>query len=231
MRDEVDPNPTAPWSRRLSVTAGDGERVEPSDGYRVVVVDTASSGEVRDLASYRRDLELARVYATESGRHDPGEFPDGHDPRLAFWLAAIVCYGRAFNSGVRKYRIDTADLDESRLEAHKYFLDLRNKHAAHAVNDFEQTFVIAYLTDSAFARRAVTRTGQAHIEYHTATENDLATLVQLCDHLVKVINRRLESLQSKIGLELAQMGEEAVYALPDLVMPSPQRERVAKRRR
>lgn len=194
-------------------------------------MDTASSSEVRDLASYRRDIELARVYATELRNHDPSEFLDGRDSRLAYWSAAIVCYGRAFDTGVRSSRLDTTGLDASELEAHKYILDLRNKHVAHAVNGYEQTIVMAYLTNSAFARRGVTCIGQVHVEYFTADEDDRAMLVRLCDHSVKAINRRLRASLAKVTQELAEMGEAAIYALPDLAAPSPQRERVAKRRR
>jgi len=230
VRDEVDPSPSAPWSRNLFATTGAGEPVETADGYRVVVVDAPSSGEIRDLASYRRDLELARVYATELARRDLDELENSRDPKVALWLAAIVCYGRAFNTGVRRHPLDTSGLSPTQLEAHRFFLDMRNKHVAHAVNDYEQTIVVAYLTNSAFAPPAVTRTGQVHVEYLGAEQDDLAMLVQLCDYFTRAINRRLRALHLRLAQELAEMGEEAVYALQDLAVPSPQRERVTRRR-
>ena len=117
------------------------------------------------------------------------------------------------------------------MEAHNYFLDLRNKHVAHAVNDYEHTIVVAYLTDSSFAQRAVTRTGQVHAEILSCDEGDPETLAQLAEHFTKIINRRLWVLHEAIGRELHELGEAAVYALEDLVVPSPQRAKVGKRRR
>jgi hypothetical protein len=62
-----------------------------------------------------------------------------HSKALIF--AGVVAYGRCFTSGVRDLKLDPDDLtaraksfDE---EIHAYLYDLRNKHIAHSVNDFE----------------------------------------------------------------------------------------------
>ena len=57
--------------------------------------------------------------------------------------AAVVRYARCFSSGVRDSLehdlLDTADIDLK--EAHRFFIDLRNKHVAHSVNPFEENDV------------------------------------------------------------------------------------------
>jgi hypothetical protein len=227
----------APRSRRFVLSTDSATMVTPPDGHRVVVVKTPSSSLVRDIASLRRDLELANVYADEFAKVDPAELaPAGlahntQDLRLALWFAAIVAYGRAFNNGVRSERLDTTTLDEEQLEAHNYFLDLRNKHVAHAVNDYEQTVVLAYLTNSAFASRHVTRVGHIHIEVLAGDKSDAAMLVRLLEHFIRAIHRRLNVLHDEIIRELGAMGKDAVYALPDFEAREPQRAKVAKRRK
>jgi hypothetical protein len=106
MHDQEDPNRNAPWSRRVTKTADVGQTVIPPGGHRVVMIDTPSSSEIRDLASFRRDLEQAKVFAHEFESVDTAEIADARDPRLAFWSAAVVAYGRAFNNGVRRARIE-----------------------------------------------------------------------------------------------------------------------------
>ncbi|TPG23801.1 hypothetical protein EAH80_31005, partial [Mycobacterium hodleri] len=83
---------------------GADEIVAPS-GYRVVEVDTESCAEIRDLVSYRRDLELARFYMaafvdSEAERSGPERTPDD-----ALMVAALTLYGRAFANGVRRARV------------------------------------------------------------------------------------------------------------------------------
>jgi tRNA A37 threonylcarbamoyladenosine dehydratase len=53
----------------------------------------------------------------------------------------------------------------------------------------------------------------------------------LCDYFITALNRRLKKLHLIVGLELAQLGVDAVYSMPDLVVPSPDRAKVAKRRK
>jgi hypothetical protein len=230
MLDEEITASRAPRSRRFLPTTDEGTVFTP-DGYRVVVVETPSSSVVRDIASLRRDLELAKVYAGEFAEADRAELANPRDPRVALWLAAIVAYGRAFSSGVRSERLDTTTLDDEELEAHNYFLDLRNKHVAHAVNDYEQTVAVAYLSNSAFERRQVTRIAQVHIEMLSSDEGDPAMLVRLSERFIRAINIRLDELHGEISRELSAMGEDAVYALPDFEAPEPQRAKVAKRRK
>lgn len=231
VHDEATPAAGAPWSRRQLVTTDAGTPVTTESGYRVVAVNTESSREIRDLASLRRDLELASAYATEFASIDRAELTGARDPRLALWSAAVVQYGRAFNGGVRQTRLDASDLDDVLAEAHQYFLDLRNKHVAHAVNDYEQTIVVAYLTDSSFAPRAITQTGQVHVELLACDEGDPELLVRLADHFAKSVNRRLKVLHDALGRELHELGEAVVYALPALEVPNPDRARVQTRRK
>lgn len=59
--------------------------------------------------------------------------------------AAIVRYGRCFTEGVRLSlkQDDLSELDELDAGAHNFFIALRHKFIAHAVNAFEETYVTA----------------------------------------------------------------------------------------
>src|SRR5688572_13808408 len=64
----------------------------------------------------------------------------GHlDLPKAIWNAALVAYARVFAGGVRQ-PIDATTIFQAgsdELEAHEYFLALRNRHVAHSVSDYE----------------------------------------------------------------------------------------------
>jgi hypothetical protein len=219
--EKADGRAEAGWYRFHMM--GDGSPASAPPGYRIVAVDTASSAELRDLASFRRDLELAKVYADTFASHvADGKLQDTRDPFLGLWNAAVISYGRAFNGGVRHgARVSIEKLDEEDSKLHTYFLDLRNKHVAHAVNGYEDTTVIAFLTDTAFLPRAVTRTGQVHHELVSKPHTAPLELSALCTRLVEELNSRIKSLHFQIARELSEMGLDAVYALSDISNPTP----------
>ncbi len=211
----------ADWNRQ-NVTLSNGGAVATPPGYRIVIVETKSSAELRDLASFRHDLELAKVYADAFFEHvSDDKLQDARDPLVGLWNAAVVAYGRAFNSGVRNSaRVSTEKLDDEEMKFHKYFLDLRNKHVAHAVNGYEDTTVIAYLTDSFFMPPAATRIGQVHHDLILDITTAPANLSALCEKLVRELSVRVKKLHSDVGRELHEMDINSIYALPDIVIPT-----------
>lgn len=229
--DKVDGRAEAGWYRHHIM--GDGSPAGAPPGYRIVVVNTTSSAELRDLASFRRDLELAKIYADAFALHvADGKLQSSRDPFLGLWNAAVIAYGRAFNGGVRHGACVLTDgLDEEETKSHSYYLDLRNKHVAHAVNGFEDTTVFAFLTDSAFMPRAVTRTGQVHHELIFNPTTAPRELSALCSKLIDELNSRIKKLHFHIGRELFEMGLDNVYALPDLANPTPSEVGRSRRRK
>lgn len=205
---------------------------DPPSGYRVVAVDTESCDRVRDLASLRRDLELAKLFAETYvdralTRPVSGRFADD-----SLWMSALVAYGRAFGSSVRTTeRLNDDWLQEGDRAAHAFLLDLRNKFVAHAVNNFEHSVVIAYLTNSAFERRGISRLGQMHAEVMPLTDEQLAGMIDLCEKHIKHVNRRLRRALSDVSAELKTLGLDEVYAPPDLAPPEIDVARVGKRRK
>lgn len=213
----VDPRADAGWQRHQGTSTSEFDIGDLPEGYRAVAVDTESAAELRDLASLRRDLELASVYAKAFCDQVPeaNEEINTREPFYGLWFAALICYGRCFGSGVRhvgKVAID--GLEKEEFEGHKYLLALRDKHIAHAVNGYEDTAVFAILTDSSFMSRQVTRTGQVHAEIADDPIAKAAILLELCAKHLAQLTRRIWDLHRAIGRELYMMGPDAVYALP-----------------
>jgi hypothetical protein len=203
----------------------------PPPGYRIVEVDTPSCAALRDVVSRRWDFESTRVFCdaflTSTATHEAGTRP----PAEGMWIAAVVTYGRAFNQGVRNVeRVDISRLDDAELELHEYVIALRNRHFAHSVNRYEDAISLAYLTDSAFASRAVTRVGQTHVSLYSASPELVERLRDLAGKFVRVCDLRVRALHVAIGKELAGLGMDSVYALPDISVRAPSRKDVDRRR-
>jgi hypothetical protein len=67
----------------------------------------------------------------------------------ALVFSAVVAYARPFMTGVREVKLEPsffADLAESfDPSLHAYLIDLRNKHIAHSVNEFERCETVALM--------------------------------------------------------------------------------------
>src|SRR4051812_31160047 len=117
------------WRRYEATTAI--RHVEPPAGYRVVEIDTPSCEMLRDVVSLRWDLESAVIFCDAYLDTEDTEEPKQRPASESLWIAAVVSYGRAFGTGVRlAERLDVGILSDDEQAAHRYFIDVRNKHVA-----------------------------------------------------------------------------------------------------
>lgn len=232
MLEASDGSKDLPWIRsRVNAALDDDVAVKPPKGYRLVRVVTDSSPVLEDLASFRRDLEMARQFAIAWKAFDLDPEDGSRPVETAFWVAAVTMYGRAFATGVRTAKVPLEGLTDEQLASHRFFIDLRNKYVAHAVNAYEGSIAFAYITDSAFAHPDVTRVGQVHIEATALNSEECDEFLALCELFISSLQSRIEALNYEIRGELLQMGPAAVYQLPDLELPTTlSRESVARRR-
>ena len=104
---------------RVNVAGDEDPVVKPPAGFRLIRVVTPSSGELEDIASYRRDLESARQFALAYLKSQR-DWDDGSRPvDNAFWVAAITMYGRAFASGVRQAELALDVLRHLTMACHR----------------------------------------------------------------------------------------------------------------
>ncbi|WP_157157588.1 hypothetical protein [Diaminobutyricimonas sp. LJ205] len=193
-----------------------GHREQAGPHERTVVIDTKSATELRDLASYARDLELAAGYLRHYLAGNIEGDKEYASPLDALWMTSILLYSRAFSKGVRATRgpdLNRISPDEARL--HQYILDVRNKYLAHSVNGFEQVEAIAFLTASPHLERAITGIGHVHTSLSRMDRKSAEAFLALCERHARALERRLSAVRIKIPQELAALGDVAVYSLPE----------------
>lgn len=186
-----------------------------------VVVSTPAAVELRDLASLRRDFALAHGFlefylgADIEGDED---IPSRLD---ALWISAITMYGRGFSSGMRhSAHAETAHLTPTETADHEYFVDLRNKYIAHAVNGFEKSVVFADLSDRETSPVRILQVGELHRSLSRLARVPAEKLNHLCEGQIASLTHRIDRLHQDIGQELAVLDSDSVYALPEFKPPT-----------
>jgi hypothetical protein len=113
-------------------------RLTESDAFRLA-----------DMAGVQMDLRTVAATCAQLGRKRDR---DGLEDMLgleAMQDRALVRYGRCFKGGVRTaFVVPQAWIEALAAElreAHAYFIDLRDKHIAHSVNDWEMNVPVAYV--------------------------------------------------------------------------------------
>ncbi|WP_313480268.1 hypothetical protein [Microbacterium sp.] len=198
----------------------DSDELALEEGMRRVEVRTQSTPELIDLASLRNDFRLALVFLDSylgSAIESDGPPPTAID---ALWMSAVYMYGRAFSNGQRHAgRANTDHLGPGAAEMHEYFLGVRNKYLAHAVNGFEKGTVFADLYDPARAA-GIARVGELHTSLVRLSREAAEALRQLCRTQVEALTRRIDILHRAVADELVELGASATYALADFVPPT-----------
>jgi hypothetical protein len=221
--------PVEPGRDFFTWSGADLPELRTSKGHRAVHVSTASTPELEDIASLRRDIELAKLFATEHQRVSES-IVSSRSPESSLAIASVVMYGRAFATGVRGTKPEVDDLPEELREFHQHIIDLRNKHVAHSVNAHENVAVIAYLTNNSFQPSGIVRLGQVHMEYQPMTITEAETLVTLCDAHLERLAVRSNRIRQRVFAELQELGKDGVYGFPDLA-PSTSTANVGKPRK
>lgn len=193
---------------------------------------TASTEQLRDLASLARDFELAEAYLNHYLAGDIEGEDKYASPLDAMWMTAIILYARAFANGVRHTaKPELADLSADEERMHAYILDVRNKFLAHSVNGFEHVDAVAFLTSSSFAKPAITGIGHVHNALSRMDRASATGFRNLCRRHSKALRQRIEATHVEITRELVDLGVEAAYALPDHATTDIDQSAAGKRRK
>ena len=128
--------------------------------------------------------------------------------------AAVIRYGRCFASGVRE-SLSHALLQSAPTDlqsAHLHFIDLRNKHVAHSVNEFEETDVVI-LMEKVGHWYEIWDVGTMHVRRHLADTVELDLLLRLTNWLISEVERLSELERDKLFRIAIAMGRRAVNKL------------------
>jgi len=111
----------------------------------VKLTDSAAH-RLADMAGVHQDLRMVAATAAQLSRRREDKAPDMHVLE-AMQDLALIRYGRCYKGGVRDaFPIPQEWIDALPAElrqAHHDFLDLRDKHIAHSVNDWEVNMPVA----------------------------------------------------------------------------------------
>ncbi|RVT93147.1 hypothetical protein [Sphingomonas crocodyli] len=182
------------------------------------------------------DLNLARQSFEEAAKLG---LPNNENSlSKALIHAAIMAYARSFAGGVRGFRLNTEFFEaiwgSADIELHAYLYNLRDKHVAHSVNDFERaTTVGVVVADQSWRLLGTNPSGVGVTKL---------SMVGLPMSKLKLCPAHIEVMMVRITDRIAEL-DQAIYAefraglaVGELVKPAPlvtlpDRSKVAERRR
>lgn len=173
-----------------------------TSGPREIPADLA--GELGELYGVEQDLEATKDYC-ERLRRELSDFTSA-DWTLVYALseAAVVRYARCFTNGTR-VNLDPSLLGPNAREVHNWLWNLRNKHVAHSVNEFESWSVIVHVVEPPDPA-AVHHVSMGAGRVGGLSPDLVESLLSLCDITLEHLRPRIERLRASV--------EEAVLSRP-----------------
>ena len=153
------------------------------------------------LGSISSDLHAVLRYCTEAIQASRDHA--GPSVEQALREAAVVRYGRCFATGVRApLPRDLFELAPDGVRvSHEHFIDVRNKHVAHSVNEYEETDVVILL-EKVGHRYEIFDVGTAHVQRSALDGSDLPRLMELTKWLLEEVEN-LSEAERKLLFDLA----------------------------
>lgn len=114
--------------------------------------------------------------------------------------AGVVRYARCFCSGVRHSLSRTLfdDVDSEFYEAHELFIDMRNKHVAHSVNEFEENDAVVQISDEFRSSEEIKSVTVAHGRVSGMSFQHPETLKAVCEWLLRKVRDEMDVGKPKI---------------------------------
>ncbi|MDI1341288.1 hypothetical protein [Polaromonas sp.] len=154
---------------------------------------------LRDLAGIRDDLEQIRGYLGVLDHQIAQTYRD-YFVWEGMTAAIAAAYGRCFNNGVRE-RMPATPIDSAPAEVratHEFLVDLRNKHVAHSVNEYEHNYLAVYLSYEHGAPVGVADVAIRTSRFIPLSDQDIFPVRRLIDWLWEFVNSEFEKEKSQI---------------------------------
>jgi hypothetical protein len=224
-----------------------GERVSPHWTYQFIDLSRIEAGELivpgkidsdegREFAALnliQSDLRFSLECFSEANKLG---MPDSENTRSkALIFSAVVAYARPFKTGVREIKLDKnvfASLkDEFSTTLHDFLIDVRDKHVAHSVNEFERcepTTVMVGTPQTSWRMAGIGFTTNQTIGLSGAiVDQAIDQTTSMLGLLYNIIEKKRASL---FEMQRAQFEANGRWEQAPLVT-FPSRENVSKRRR
>ena len=192
-------------------------------------VPPALAGELGELYGVEQDLEAAKNYC-ERLKRELSDFASADWVLVeALSEAAIIRYARCFTTGSR-INLDPALLEPEARKVHDWFWNLRSKHIAHSVNEFENWSVTVHVVEPPDPP-AVYGVSMGAGRVGGLSPELVGMLEVLCDVLLAYLGSRIEKKRAAVEEAVHSRPMDEVYSWGEpLVFPPPSGLDVARRR-
>jgi hypothetical protein len=178
--------------------------------------------ELADATSVLLDLRLA-ASALDRLIELLKESSDDDLVKGSLWMTAVVSYARCFIGGRRPPVGESAfeGFHESALGFHRHILALRDKHAAHSVNSFEQVVVGAVVSEEEAGIKRVIGTGVLAVKHVMFDDQGISDFRHLVGGLEAKIASSCKTLEATVLVEAQTRPVEEILAMPRLGVTVP----------
>lgn len=172
--------------------------------YRPVTVDIPESQRLFDLTGVCVDLESCSQYCRKI--LDKGITGDSE----AYFISAIILYGRALRDGVRNLARPPIDikgvhipiskggiLTEKEYETHTNVLNMRSKHIAHSINSMENQVLYVWLNPEERGKK-VNNVNCVHGHYAAFSGDYCSDLIAVCSKINEWIKSEIKAEEVKL---------------------------------
>jgi hypothetical protein len=172
----------------------------------------ADAHRLADMTAKLLDLRMATAAAAQLKRHEG-------NPDMQFFEAlatqALVRYARAHNQGVRnEFKIPQEEWVPADLkEAHQAFLDLRDKHIAHSVNDWDVSTPYAQVIEDDAGRLTVHAVAVENGWMVLSNPDSLDQLWHLAKTLADRLEKEIEAQRARVMESVKQLPQENLRKL------------------
>jgi len=128
--------------------------------------------------------------------------------------SAVIGYRRCFNSsnGVRVSLRIRGWTDADRL-SHEFFLDYGNRHVAHSINDFEQSYAYVYVSENSDGSLARGSIGGGGLFRGGLSSVEADQLKELAKKAQESADAWIKRLSLKLKEQISKMSDEQLLAL------------------
>ncbi|MFZ5800651.1 MAG: hypothetical protein ACOY3D_04655 [Candidatus Omnitrophota bacterium] len=154
--------------------------------------------ELADLEGRKHDLEWVKVVGKKYLEHfnKIGNFLI-HE---VFCSAIVVRYGRANTSGRKKKIPDKCfeDLTQKERDDHAYFMNLRNLHYAHSVNNYEYNIPKAWVNNKDSDNPELDQVGVVHNRVISLSVQEIRDIISLAEKLMRSLEIQIEKEKEEV---------------------------------
>lgn len=132
----------------------------------------------------------------------------------------LVRYARCYKSGVRDaFRIPTKwleDLSPAMKETHAMCIDLRDKHIAHSVNDWERNIPVAEMKPTHEGGYELVDVNVQHDYVVGMTVQQIINIGDLARHLSTLLDAEYQAEKRIVRDYVTSLGEDVLLQQPDV---------------